>query len=41
MPSLCRWDEQNVPLGLDDLDLLNQEVKSIELSADLSLEMRW
>ena len=41
MLSLCRWDEQNVPLGLDDLDLLNQELKSIELSADLSLEMRW
>jgi hypothetical protein len=40
MLSLCRRDEQSAPLRLDGFDLLNQESKSIELSADLSFEMR-
>jgi hypothetical protein len=34
MLSLCRWDEHSVALRLDGFDLLNQEFKSIELSAD-------
>jgi hypothetical protein len=37
---LGRADEQSVPLSLNGLDLLNQELKAIEFSADLSLEMR-
>ena len=32
--------EQGIPLRLDGLDLLEQQLKSIELTADLSLEMR-
>src|ERR1019366_3450793 len=37
---LRRWLEQGVPLGLDGLDLFNQQLNSMELAADLSLEMR-
>ena len=33
--------KQRVPLGLDRLDLLEQQFEPIELAADLSLEMLW
>ena len=36
----CRRGKQGVPLSFDGLDLLDQQLKSIELTADLSLKMR-
>ena len=37
---LRRRGEQGVPLSLDGLDLPKQQLESIELTADLTLEMR-